>query len=184
MQSTKSFSLFSCSVVVVLCIAFSHVSLCHCRYSGRYTVKVYPGFLFLHGKSYDFTVPFQSIVRLFLLPHNDMRQMYFVVSFCRCLPACCLSILSCVRIMYSSNIGLSNYRSSKGGKGCCVFKFTLYHGRSTNRKVTLAPGSTAAFALRHDCDSYLSRSFSNISSSHCCVCVHACFLPRWLWTLP
>ncbi|XP_065186595.1 FACT complex subunit SSRP1-like [Sycon ciliatum] len=47
---------------------------------GRYTVKVYPGFLFLHGKSYDFTVPFQSIVRLFLLPHNDMRQMYFVVA--------------------------------------------------------------------------------------------------------
>lgn len=47
---------------------------------GRYTVKVYPTFLFLHGKSYDFTVPFQSIVRLFLLPHNDMRQMYFVVS--------------------------------------------------------------------------------------------------------
>ena len=42
-------------------------------------MKIYPTFLYLHGKSYDFTVPFQSIVRLFLLPHSDTRQMYFVV---------------------------------------------------------------------------------------------------------
>jgi len=47
---------------------------------GRYDLKLYPTFLQLHGKTFDYKIPFQTILRLFLLPHKDGRQMYFVVS--------------------------------------------------------------------------------------------------------
>lgn len=49
-----------------------------CR--GRYDLKLFPGFLQLHGKTFDYKIPYQTILRLFLLPHKDGRQMYFVVS--------------------------------------------------------------------------------------------------------
>ena len=49
-----------------------------CR--GRYDIKIYPTFLQLHGKTFDYKIAFTSILRLFLLPHRDNRQMYFVVS--------------------------------------------------------------------------------------------------------
>jgi len=42
-------------------------------------VKIYPSFLQLHGKTFDYKIPHKSILRLFLLPHNDQRQMYFVI---------------------------------------------------------------------------------------------------------
>uniref|UniRef100_A0A0B7A0T5 FACT complex subunit SSRP1 n=1 Tax=Arion vulgaris TaxID=1028688 RepID=A0A0B7A0T5_9EUPU len=47
---------------------------------GRYDLKLFPGFLQLHGKTFDYKIPYQTILRLFLLPHKDGRQMYFVVS--------------------------------------------------------------------------------------------------------
>lgn len=47
---------------------------------GRYDVKIYPTFLQLHGKTFDYKIPFNSILRLFLLPHRDQRQMFFIVS--------------------------------------------------------------------------------------------------------
>jgi len=47
---------------------------------GRYDLKLYPTFLQLHGKTFDYKIPYQTILRLFLLPHKDGRQMYFVVS--------------------------------------------------------------------------------------------------------
>jgi structure-specific recognition protein 1 len=47
---------------------------------GRYDIKIYPTFLELHGKSFDYKITFSSILRLFLLPHRDGRQMFFVVS--------------------------------------------------------------------------------------------------------
>ena len=47
---------------------------------GRYTVKPYPSFLQLHGKTFDYKIPYDTVTRIFLLPHNDQKQMYFVVS--------------------------------------------------------------------------------------------------------
>ena len=34
----------------------------------------------LHGKTFDYKIPYKTILRLFLLPHRDNRQMFFVVS--------------------------------------------------------------------------------------------------------
>ncbi|XP_031557344.1 FACT complex subunit SSRP1-like isoform X2 [Actinia tenebrosa] len=47
---------------------------------GRYTMKVFPTFLQLHGKTYDYKIPYTTILRLFLLPHKDQRFMFFVIS--------------------------------------------------------------------------------------------------------
>ena len=51
--------------------------VCDCR--GRYDIKLYPTFLQLHGKTFDYKIPYTTILRLFLLPHKDGRQMFFVV---------------------------------------------------------------------------------------------------------
>lgn len=48
-------------------------------FSGRHELRFYPGFFDLHGKSYDYKIPYNQITRGFLLPHKDNRQMYFVV---------------------------------------------------------------------------------------------------------
>ncbi|XP_065057793.1 FACT complex subunit SSRP1-like isoform X1 [Rhopilema esculentum] len=47
---------------------------------GRYSIKVYPTFLQLHGKTYDYKIPHTTCLRLFLLPHKDQRFMFFVIS--------------------------------------------------------------------------------------------------------
>ncbi|XP_058053810.1 FACT complex subunit Ssrp1 [Anopheles bellator] len=47
---------------------------------GRYDIKVFQTFFQLHGKTYDFKIPTSSVLRLFLLPHKDNRQMFFVIS--------------------------------------------------------------------------------------------------------
>ncbi|XP_046582983.1 FACT complex subunit SSRP1-like [Haliotis rubra] len=47
---------------------------------GRYDLKMYPTFLQLHGKTFDYKIPYTTVLRLFLLPHKDGRQMFFVVS--------------------------------------------------------------------------------------------------------
>jgi len=47
---------------------------------GRYDIKVYPTFIQLHGKTFDFKIPNSTVLRLFLLPHQDQRQHFFVVS--------------------------------------------------------------------------------------------------------
>ena len=65
--------------------AFCQLSSHHFLYSfsshrrGRYSIKAYPTFLQLHGKTFDYKIPYITITRLFLLPHNDQRQMFFVV---------------------------------------------------------------------------------------------------------
>ena len=48
-------------------------------YRGRYDLKLYPTFIQLHGKTFDYKIPYSSVLRMFLLPLNE-RQMYFVVS--------------------------------------------------------------------------------------------------------
>ncbi|KHJ49370.1 structure-specific recognition protein [Trichuris suis] len=46
---------------------------------GRYDIKIYPSFLALHGKTFNYNIPISSILGLFLLPHQDGRRMFFVI---------------------------------------------------------------------------------------------------------
>jgi len=48
---------------------------------GRYDMDMFPDFLRLRGKTYDYKVLYQSIARLFLLPKDD-QHVLFIVSFC------------------------------------------------------------------------------------------------------
>lgn len=48
---------------------------------GRYDVKFFTDFIDLHGKTFDYKISYDHILRLFLLPHKDGRQMYFVVYY-------------------------------------------------------------------------------------------------------
>lgn len=47
---------------------------------GRYDIKIFQTFFQLHGKTFDYKIPMSTVLRLFLLPHRDGRQMFFVVS--------------------------------------------------------------------------------------------------------
>jgi len=47
---------------------------------GRYDIKMYPTFIHLHGKTFDYKIPCNTVMRLFLLPHKDQRQMFFCVN--------------------------------------------------------------------------------------------------------
>ncbi|XP_037092415.1 LOW QUALITY PROTEIN: FACT complex subunit Ssrp1-like [Pollicipes pollicipes] len=47
---------------------------------GRYDIGIYPTFINMHGKTFDFKIPFNTILRLFLLPHRDGRQTFFVLA--------------------------------------------------------------------------------------------------------
>lgn len=47
---------------------------------GRYDIKMYPTFIHLHGKTFDYKIPVSTVMRLFLLPHKDQRQMFFCVN--------------------------------------------------------------------------------------------------------
>jgi len=47
---------------------------------GRYFIKVFPTYIHLHGKTFDFKIPTSTMARLFLLPHKDGRQMHLAVN--------------------------------------------------------------------------------------------------------
>ena len=47
---------------------------------GRFSIKIFPNYVHLHGKSFDYKIPATSMVRLFLLPHKDGRQMHVAVN--------------------------------------------------------------------------------------------------------
>merc|ERR1712223_2049501 len=47
---------------------------------GRYDITIYPTYFSLHGKTFDYKIPASSVMRLFLLPHKDQRQMHFAVN--------------------------------------------------------------------------------------------------------
>ncbi|CAG9860341.1 unnamed protein product [Phyllotreta striolata] len=47
---------------------------------GRYDIKIFQTFFQLHGKTFDYKIPMTTVLRLFLLPHKDNRQRFFVVS--------------------------------------------------------------------------------------------------------
>lgn len=48
--------------------------------SGRYDIKIFQSFFQLHGKTFDYKIPMSTVLRLFLLPHKDNRQMFFILS--------------------------------------------------------------------------------------------------------
>lgn len=48
---------------------------------GRYDIKMFETFFQLHGKTFDYKIPMSTVQRLFLLPHKDGRQKFFVVSW-------------------------------------------------------------------------------------------------------
>ncbi len=41
---------------------------------------MFPTYIHLHGKTFDYKINTQSVMRLFLLPHKDQRQTYLVVN--------------------------------------------------------------------------------------------------------
>ncbi|XP_033119362.1 FACT complex subunit SSRP1-like isoform X2 [Anneissia japonica] len=47
---------------------------------GRYDIKLYPTFMQFHGKTFDYKIPYTTVLRIFLLPHKDQRQVFFVIS--------------------------------------------------------------------------------------------------------
>ena len=51
---------------------------------GRYDVDMFPDFLRLRGKTYDYKIVYSSISRLFLLPKDDLHIL-FIVRSCECL---------------------------------------------------------------------------------------------------
>ena len=46
---------------------------------GRYTIKAYPTFLEMHGKTFDYKIPYNTVLQLILLPHNDQHNIFFVL---------------------------------------------------------------------------------------------------------
>lgn len=53
---------------------------------GRYDVDMYPEFLRLRGRTYDYKIMYGSISKLFLLPKDDLHFL-FIVSTARISPA-------------------------------------------------------------------------------------------------
>jgi structure-specific recognition protein 1 len=47
---------------------------------GRYDIKLFPTFIQLHGKTFDYKIPLTTVLRLFRLPQKDGRQVFFVMS--------------------------------------------------------------------------------------------------------
>ena len=47
---------------------------------GRYDIKIFPTYIHLHGKTFDYKIQVQAVMRLLLLPHKDQRQMHFAVN--------------------------------------------------------------------------------------------------------
>ena len=45
---------------------------------GRYDMDMFPDFLRLRGKTYDYKILYQSIARLFLLPKDDQHVLFIV----------------------------------------------------------------------------------------------------------
>jgi structure-specific recognition protein 1 len=52
---------------------------------GRYDVELFPTFMKMHGKTYDYKIKYSNIVRLFLLPKPDkyvhiLDYAYYVIT--------------------------------------------------------------------------------------------------------
>jgi structure-specific recognition protein 1 len=56
---------------------------------GRYDVDMFPDFLRLRGKTYDYKIVYTSISRLFLLPKDDLHILFIVSSVNSHTPVSC-----------------------------------------------------------------------------------------------
>ena len=49
--------------------------------SPRYDIKMYPTFIHLHGKTFDYKIPASTVMRLFLLPHKvESSDFYYCLT--------------------------------------------------------------------------------------------------------
>lgn len=60
---------------------------------GRYDVDMFPEFLRLRGRTYDYKIIYTSISRLFLLPKDDLHVLFIVSSRLHVLSV--MSIIGC-----------------------------------------------------------------------------------------
>ena len=68
---------------------------------GRYDVDMFPEFLRLRGKTYDYKIAYPSIQTLFLLPKDEMHIMFVVR---RVVDACGVMILNAPQLGLSTPI--------------------------------------------------------------------------------
>ncbi|GJQ80341.1 Ssrp [Trypoxylus dichotomus] len=69
------------TVISVSGIAIAIFREIHCLTPrGRYDIKIFQTFFQLHGKTFDYKIPMSTVLRLFLLPHKDNRQMFFIIN--------------------------------------------------------------------------------------------------------
>jgi hypothetical protein len=57
------------------------------NFSGRYDIDMFPTFLRLRGKTYDYKILYSSITRLFLLSPDDLHVEMVVSFFVLCFSA-------------------------------------------------------------------------------------------------
>ncbi|KAL1262318.1 hypothetical protein QQF64_007583 [Cirrhinus molitorella] len=104
---------------------------------GRYDIRIYPSFLHLHGKTFDYKIPYTTVLRLFLLPHKDQRQMFFVFGRCFTFMGQNASGVPCNR---SETTHFRQSRSDVCGEdpaGDCMFTYA----QANRTKGENAPGS-------------------------------------------
>ena len=56
---------------------------------GRYDVDMFPSFLRLRGKTYDYKIVYSSISKLFLLPKDDLHILFIVCDMTTTTRSCC-----------------------------------------------------------------------------------------------
>lgn len=86
---------------------------------GRYDVDMFPEFLRLRGKTYDYKIMYTSIARLFLLPKDD-QHVLFIVGLSRCISdqqliVCLTSLVSAIRFAKARQ-GINTSSCSSPGK--------------------------------------------------------------------
>jgi structure-specific recognition protein 1 len=47
---------------------------------GRYDIEMFPTFMKLHGKTYDYNIAYDTVSRLFQLPRPDQHHVFFIAS--------------------------------------------------------------------------------------------------------
>lgn len=86
---------------------------------GRYDVDMFPDFLRLRGKTYDYKILYSSISRLFLLPKDDMHVLFIV--------SCPLHFISPRSYHYPSWV--STHLSDKVKHGINILSCSLHERR-------------------------------------------------------
>jgi structure-specific recognition protein 1 len=91
---------------------------------GRYDVDMFPEFLRLRGKTYDYKIVYTSISRLFLLPKDD-QHVLFIVS---------LSVFSFATTAHSSDKARSQYPNTTRADPLSVLGHAIQSGGRDHRR--------------------------------------------------